>query len=98
FSQPAEAFVPQLNESADFIFSINVLDHCYNFSAIASNLFRYLKPGAMAFLSFDSHFTISVGHPLVLTEPTCTRIFEGSGFSITKFQRGFGKQYERERN
>lgn len=88
-SQPAEVLVPSLIDAADFIFSINVLDHCFDFRKIVENIYRYLKPAGTAFLSFDSHFHRSTGHPLILTERICTDIFRQCGFMIVEFQRGF---------
>lgn len=89
FSLPAEDRIDELVETVDFAFSINVLDHCYNFDAIIANLFQYLKPGATAFLSFDAHYITNDMHPLILTEEICSKIFKDAGFSIDKVSKGF---------
>ncbi len=95
YSTPAEELIPDLIGRVDFIFSLNVLDHCYDFEAIILNLASYLKQGGLIFLSFDSHFTASVGHPLVLTEAACKSAFARAALSISSFQRGFPKDYEK---
>ncbi len=92
FSTPAEQSIPELVGQVDFIFSINVLDHCYNFDEIIANLYTYLKPGARAFLSFDEHYVTNKMHPLILTETICPPIFEKAGFKIEKFNKGFEGQ------
>jgi 2-polyprenyl-3-methyl-5-hydroxy-6-metoxy-1,4-benzoquinol methylase len=97
YSQPAEECISKLKESADFIFSINVLDHCFDFETVLRNLYSYAKHGGSVFLSFDCHFTTSLGHPLVLTEKTCTAVFGRCGFIVDKFQSGFSAGYERRR-
>ena len=89
FSSPAEVLIPSLVGRVDFIFSINVLDHCYNFNAIIGNLYAYLKPGALAFLSFDEHYVTNKMHPLILTDDVCPPIFTDAGFVIEKATKGF---------
>lgn len=96
YSQPAEDLIPELVNNVDFVFSINVLDHCYNFDEIVKNVFLYLKPGAEAFFSFDEHYITDKMHPLVLNDEICDKIFLKTGFSIKKMQKGFeGELYER---
>lgn len=90
FSQPAEEFIDELRESADFVISINVLDHCFDFDVIVKHIFGYLKPGGHAFLSFDSHRVTDHMHPLRLTEKICRSKFEGTGFTIERVSRGLG--------
>lgn len=92
-SQPAEVLIATLVDSADFIFSINVLDHCFDFRKIMENIYSYLRPTGIAFLSFDSHFHRSVGHPLVLTERICKDVFRQCGFAVVDFQRGFPQAF-----
>jgi 2-polyprenyl-3-methyl-5-hydroxy-6-metoxy-1,4-benzoquinol methylase len=93
FSLPAEETIPDLKGKVDFLFSINVLDHCHDFESIVANIYLYLKPGGKAFLSFDSHFEISLGHPLILTESICSKIFKQQGFKIDKITEGFHREY-----
>lgn len=95
YSLPAEETIADLIGKVDFLFSLNVLDHCYDFEKIVWNVYQYLKPGGSAFLSFDSHFETSVGHPLILTESICSKIFKKNGFTITKFSEGFQGEYAR---
>lgn len=93
FSEPAEKFIDELEGKADFVFSINVLDHCYDFEQIVKNIYQYLSPSGLAFLSFDSHHKTSEGHPLVLTKPICEKVFVKAGFHILKSQVGFSPDY-----
>jgi 2-polyprenyl-3-methyl-5-hydroxy-6-metoxy-1,4-benzoquinol methylase len=93
YSKPAEEKIIELENKVDFLFSINVLDHCYDFPKIIENIHFYLKPGGLTFLSFDSHFTTSIGHPLILTKKICDDIFVQKGFQITKFSTKFNKPY-----
>jgi 2-polyprenyl-3-methyl-5-hydroxy-6-metoxy-1,4-benzoquinol methylase len=62
------------------VISINVLDHCYAFDEIVRNVRAYLRPDGSAFLSFDSHEYVNVGHPLVLTEEKCRDRSHGTAF------------------
>jgi hypothetical protein len=93
-SEPAEVLIPELVDKADFIFSINVLDHCYDFTRIIDNACRYLKSDGLCFLSFDSHLHTSVGHPLILLEKPCRKIFTNAGFRILDFKIGFSQSYQ----
>ncbi|MFK7810735.1 MAG: class I SAM-dependent methyltransferase [Saprospiraceae bacterium] len=94
YSIPAEEFVPELEEQVDFLFSVNVLDHCFDFKDILKNIHRYLKPDGLAFLSFDVHFVTDEMHPLILTDKVCIEIFEETGFKIQKKNRGFFGKYK----
>jgi 2-polyprenyl-3-methyl-5-hydroxy-6-metoxy-1,4-benzoquinol methylase len=92
-SQPAEARVDSLVNSADFVFSINVLDHCFDFQRIMENIHSYLRETGTVFLSFDSHTHTSAGHPLVLTKKVCTDVFYRCGFTFVDFWRGFPEPF-----
>jgi 2-polyprenyl-3-methyl-5-hydroxy-6-metoxy-1,4-benzoquinol methylase len=89
FSVPAEKEIIELKNKCDFLFSVNVLDHCFDFEKIIKNISSYMKPNSLAFLTFDSHFTTSVGHPLILTEKICEKIFKQNNLKIKKFSKGF---------
>jgi 2-polyprenyl-3-methyl-5-hydroxy-6-metoxy-1,4-benzoquinol methylase len=90
YSNPAETRIEELRSQADFVISINVLDHGVQFDAIVENIAFYLKPGATAFLSFDSHDYVEIMHPTSLSEETCRKSFESAGLSIEKVSRGLG--------
>ena len=53
FSMPAEELVGDLIGNMDIVTSINVLDHCYNFPKIISNISKYLIEGGLALMSYD---------------------------------------------
>lgn len=89
-STPAEELVTSLVGKADFLFSMNVLDHCYNFKDISINIRKYLKPDGVAFLSFDKHEVADDMHPLHLDEEICSEIFDSCGFKILKVSTGTG--------
>ena len=90
FSRPAEKLVEECVGTADLLISINVLDHCYDFADIVSNIRDYLKPDGTAFLSFDMHENVDDMHPLVLTESVCEEIFDQAGLKVVKFSKGGG--------
>lgn len=90
YSCRAETRIKDLKSAADFAISINVLDHAYEFEAVIDNIYFYLKPGAVAFLSFDCHDYITTLHPINLSVERCKKTFESAGFSITKVSRGLG--------
>lgn len=94
YSVGIEQYISELENSVDYALSINVLDHCLDFELCIKNIFRYLKPGAEAFLSFDCHFYTDALHPLILTKQVCTPIFENAGFSISKFTEGHSGAYQ----
>jgi len=78
YSVPAEEFVPELENVADFVVSVNALDHCFDFPRVAANISRYLRSGGCAFLSFDERLWPTEGHSLILTE-RATKFSEHKG-------------------
>ena len=86
-SIPAEEFVDSLEQMADFVFSVNVLDHCYDFVKIVNNIYRYLKPGGTALLSFDCHHRVDALHPIIVNESIASEIFINTGFVNEKYVR-----------
>lgn len=94
YSVPAEKFIVELQGKVDFLFSINVLDHCFNFEQIIKNIDGYLAPDGLAFLSFDSHFETSKGHPLILTDRSCRQVFKRAGLKVIKASKQFPKPYK----
>lgn len=90
FSRPAEEYIEELRNTADLIISINVLDHCLYFDKIIRNIFSYLKSGAFAFLSFDSHKKSDFMHPLKLSQDICDKKIKEIGFKIEKYSTGIG--------
>jgi SAM-dependent methyltransferase len=88
YSVPAEQLVPELEGRADFIVSINALDHGFDFAQGIQNIRRYLKPDGIALLSFDMHDVPDDMHPLVLNDEIVRKIFDGAGFEIEKSEQG----------
>lgn len=87
YSDPAEKLIEGLVGRADFIFSVNVLDHCYDFEQIVGNVLQYLKVGGRACLSFDCHSKVDKLHPIIINEKVATQIFFDAGFQINQFRR-----------
>jgi len=87
-SEPAEKFIAEIEGKIDFVISINVLDHCYNFDQIVNNIYLYMKNKATAFFSFDSHETTDECHPLYLQLDNCLKIFEQTGFYVERYSTG----------
>jgi len=88
YSLPAEQFIPELEARADFIVSINALDHGFNFEQGIQNIRKYLKPDGTALLSFDMHDVPDSMHPLVLNDEIVRKIFESAGFEIERSEPG----------
>ena len=87
YSLPAEEKIVELENTSDLIFSINVLDHCYDFEAISKNILAYMKPNSTACLSFDCHHKVDKCHPIIINEKVATEIFFDLGFRIKQFTR-----------
>lgn len=86
-SVPIEEKIYKLEEQADFVFSINVLDHCYEFVKSIENIYSYLKPNAVSFITFDCHEKTDDLHPIVVNEKIATSILYDTGFIIGRFSR-----------
>jgi|GEM_PF-2343270 2-polyprenyl-3-methyl-5-hydroxy-6-metoxy-1,4-benzoquinol methylase len=84
YCRPAEEFIEALRNRGDLIISINTLDHCYNFERIMDNIREYMKPDALAFLSFDSRRFTDKYHPLILTREVCERVFLEKGLIVER--------------
>jgi 2-polyprenyl-3-methyl-5-hydroxy-6-metoxy-1,4-benzoquinol methylase len=90
YSTPAEQLIEDLVGRADLVISINVLDHCFDFAEICTNIRKYLKPDGLAFLTFDMHDKADHMHPLSLTQKTCKPLFDQAGLRIEKVTEGVG--------
>jgi SAM-dependent methyltransferase len=89
FAVPAEVEIPELTGTADFVVSINALDHGFNFDDSVRNVRRYLRHDGAAFLSFDQHHTPDDMHPLVLTDPIVREVFERCSLRVDRFEEKF---------
>ena len=87
YSYPAEMLIEELVDEMDLVFSINVIDHCYDFEKIVTNLYKYTKKGGTCLLSFDLHDKIDPMHPIILTDKFSVNVFEKIGFKVTKKMR-----------
>lgn len=87
YSLPAEQRIAEIEGQVDFLFSINVLDHCYDFEIIVGNVLSYLRRGGTCCLSFDCHSKVDKLHPIIINEKVATQIFFDAGFRIDKFMR-----------
>jgi 2-polyprenyl-3-methyl-5-hydroxy-6-metoxy-1,4-benzoquinol methylase len=94
YAVPAEEFIPACEGRCDLVISINVLDHCYDFAKIITNLRRYMRADGLMFLSFDKHDKTDSLHPLSLNEEICQQIFEDNGLSIERSTTGFGEGWD----
>ncbi len=89
YAQPAEELIPELVGSVDAVLSLNTLDHCYDLPAILSNVYQYLKPDGLAFLSFDVDKGIyDPTHPINLTPAAATRTIKDSGLAVEAWSFG----------
>ncbi|HUG63252.1 MAG TPA: methyltransferase domain-containing protein, partial [Methylomirabilota bacterium] len=87
YSEPAEKLIAGLVGRVDFLFSINVLDHCFDFQSCIQNIREYLRPGGTCFLAFDCHSKTDDLHPIIVNERAATDIIFDAGFQIDKFHR-----------
>jgi 2-polyprenyl-3-methyl-5-hydroxy-6-metoxy-1,4-benzoquinol methylase len=84
YSLPAEVLVDEIVGEMDLVFSINVIDHCYDFEIIVNNLYKYIKKDGLCLLSFDLHDKIDPMHPIILTDEFAIKVFEKIGFKLIK--------------
>lgn len=89
YAVAAEDRVPQLEETADFLVSLNALDHGFNFEDAIANIAAYMKSDGTAFLSFDQHLRPDAMHPLVLTDEIVREVFERNGLRVERFEERF---------
>ena len=79
YSQPIEIYIPKLK--AEFLMSINVLDHCQDFDKAIKNISRYSNN---IFLSFDiGDPTPDELHPLILSEDISEKTFKKYGLFVS---------------
>ena len=62
YSVAAEDFVSPLESHFDFVWSHNVLDHCYDWRTVIGNIRRYLKPGGKFYIGTDAGHGPCRGH------------------------------------
>jgi len=48
-------YIPIRDKSVDVVYSINMLDHCYDWRTVVDEIYRILKVGGKLFLHFDIH-------------------------------------------
>jgi 2-polyprenyl-3-methyl-5-hydroxy-6-metoxy-1,4-benzoquinol methylase len=87
YSCPAEEMIVDIAYQCDFVFSINVLDYCFDFKQIVENIYHYVKPEGLVFLAYDSHNKVDPLHPLVLDQKISDQIYKDLGFHIKKSQK-----------
>ena len=90
FECPAERRIVDLENWADAIFSINALDHGFDFCAAIINLRSCLRLGGLLFLSMgvDNPHAPDHAHPLRVTNEFVTRFLTVVGFSVDRISRG----------
>lgn len=88
YNLPLEARIDVLSGEIDYIFSMNVLDHCFDFDLCIHNLAEYLRNGGEMFLSFDEHDNVDALHPLSLHSRECEDVFSAEGLNVIKFSEG----------
>lgn len=81
----AEVLIESLVGKADLVVSVNALDHGYNFAEGIVNVSKYLKPGGLAYLTFDQHTKPDNMHPLVLNQQVVDGIVATTDLRIERF-------------
>ena len=84
YSEPAEKYLEELEDSADGIICINVLDHCYNAKIIMENCYKYLKSNGEFCLSVDLHKGRDDKHPIGFSFTSLKQLIDDVGFQIVR--------------
>ncbi|QDV52173.1 class I SAM-dependent methyltransferase [Gimesia fumaroli] len=82
FSNPAEEFLPELQNTADFVWSHNCLDHCYSWKKVIDNIYEYLKEGGSFYISTDTEKSSHIGHPGIVSASTFIKYCKDTGLDI----------------
>jgi SAM-dependent methyltransferase len=83
YTQPAEVLIPAMIGRADAVFSVNALDHAYDFGACLWNIAAYLKPSGLAFIDVDIHPSWGDSkHPLRMSRREVELSFNQNGLCI----------------
>jgi 2-polyprenyl-3-methyl-5-hydroxy-6-metoxy-1,4-benzoquinol methylase len=93
YSTPAERYIENLENSADGIICINVLDHCYDSKIIMKNCYKYLKQDGEFCLSVDLHDGRDDKHPIGFTLETLKQLIDDVGFKIIRESKIISKLY-----
>ncbi len=85
-SVPAEELQTALVRYFHVVISINALDHGYDLLASMRNIRSYLRPGGVAFISFDctDDPTPDPTHPLRISKEAAEATFIAAGFEIER--------------
>jgi SAM-dependent methyltransferase len=87
---PVETYIEPMVGWADFIFSINSLDHCFDLPLALSNLYFYCKTGGSGMLSMDCDKWVSDDptHPICVSGQEFKDEILKAGFTITREMTG----------
>lgn len=95
-SKPAEELIPELVEKADYVITVNCLDHCFDVPKILANIRAYLKPDGKALISTDcqnakiKHHDYT--HPTKIPRPELHGLLQQAGFEIEESWVGFKRE------
>lgn len=84
YSVELETHVKDLDESADAVICINVIDHGYQSSEQILNMYRYLKPGARLYLAVDLEREVPDTKHNSMSGETVKNYILKAGFTIEK--------------
>ena len=90
FRLPAEEFIPELEDTANFVMCINVLDHVFDPELVLGNVYRYLRSDGEFLLSVDVHGGLDPMHPVKLDRPYLHKMFETGWEVIREYDGLFG--------
>jgi SAM-dependent methyltransferase len=65
YSQPAENFIPELENKIDFILCWNSIDHGYDWIKVVDNIWKYLRNGGIVALATDCKIERLGDHPIL---------------------------------
>lgn len=80
FSKPAENRIDELENSADVVVSVNVIDHVYDYKSVVRNMCHYVKPAGRLMLSFDEHKKTDEMHPVIITLDEIQNLIRSQSF------------------
>lgn len=90
YSLPAETYIQELDGQADWVVSLNALDHCYDLDAVLHNAWRYLRPEGRGLFSVDvdKQCPFDPTHPINLTRDGWREALRRNGHRIVREEEG----------
>lgn len=82
---PAEEQVPEAVDRFDLVYSINVLDHCFDPAAVIANMAAYKAPGGRVLIAVDCRDRATKLHPIRLTPDDLRDMIDAAGLEVLEW-------------